>query len=108
MVERFNRTPLSKLETLEESQKADWKSNVLTMTHTYNAAVRDNIGVLPFFFMFGHHSNFAIYAFLGIAQFTLTIFYCQIRHSNGVGSQVLTALVTTLPLHYIRGLVKNN
>ena len=28
----------------------------------------------------------------------LYIFYCQILYSNGVGSQVLTTLVTTLPL----------
>ena len=27
----------------------------------------------------------------------LNIFYCQILYSNGVGSQVLTTLVTTLP-----------
>ena len=29
---------------------------------------------------------------------SLNIFYCQILYSNGVGSQVLTTLVTTLPL----------
>ena len=29
---------------------------------------------------------------------TLNIFYCQILYSNGVGSQVLATLVTTLPL----------
>ena len=30
--------------------------------------------------------------------YSLNIFYCQILHSNGVGSHVLTTLVTTLPL----------
>ena len=29
--------------------------------------------------------------------FSLNIFYCQILYSNGVGSQVLATLVTTLP-----------
>ena len=29
---------------------------------------------------------------------SLNIFYCQILNSNGVGLQVLTTLVTTLPL----------
>ena len=32
---------------------------------------------------------------------SLNIFYCQILYSNGVGSQVLTTLVTTLPLSYL-------
>ena len=31
---------------------------------------------------------------------SLNIFYCQILYSNGVGSQVLTTLVTTLPLQF--------
>ena len=30
---------------------------------------------------------------------SLNIFYCQNIYSNGVGSQVLTTLVSTLPLH---------
>ena len=32
---------------------------------------------------------------------SLNIFYCQNIYSNGVGSQVLTTLVSTLPLHSI-------
>ena len=35
---------------------------------------------------------------------SLNIFYCQILYSNGVGSQVLTTLVTTLPLQVIHTL----
>ena len=33
-----------------------------------------------------------------VITFSLNIFYCKILYSNGVGSQVLTTLVTTLPL----------
>ena len=33
--------------------------------------------------------------------YSLNIFYCQNIYSNGVGSQVLTTLVSTLPLHSI-------
>ena len=32
---------------------------------------------------------------------SLNIFYCQNIYSNGVGSHVLTTLVSTLPLHSI-------
>jgi transposase InsO family protein len=34
--ERFNRTLLSMLGTLNPEQKRDWKSHVNTMTHAYN------------------------------------------------------------------------
>ena len=37
----------------------------------------------------------------GSSLASLNIFYCQIIYSNGVGSQVLTTLVSTLPLHSI-------
>ena len=43
---------------------------------------------------------FLYYFFSLLLNVSLNIFYCQILYSNGVGSQVLTTLVTTLPLHY--------
>ena len=72
MVERFNRTLLNMLGTLEESQKSDWKSHVSTMTHAYNAAVHDSTGFSPFFLMFGRHPRLAVDAFLGVPQDTVT------------------------------------
>ncbi|MEW8316224.1 MAG: reverse transcriptase domain-containing protein [Candidatus Thiodiazotropha endolucinida] len=73
MVERFNKTLLNMLGTLEESQKADWKSYVSTMTHAYNAAVHDSTGYSPFFLMFGRHPRLAVDAFLGIPQDSETV-----------------------------------
>ena len=73
MVERFNKTLLNMLGTLEESQKADWKSYVSTMTHAYNAAIHDSTGFSPFFLMFGRHPRLAVDAFLGIPQDTETV-----------------------------------
>ena len=70
MVERFNKTLLNMLGTLEESQKADWKSYVSTMTHAYNAAVHDSTGFSQFFLMFGRHPRLAVDVFLGIPQDT--------------------------------------
>ena len=72
MAERFNRTLLNMLGTLEESQKVYWKSHVSTMTHAYNAAVHDSTEFSPFFLMFGRHPRLAIDAFLGIPRDTET------------------------------------
>ena len=68
MVERFNKTLLNMLGTLEEDKKSDWKSHVSTMTHAYNAAIHDSTGFSPFFLMFGRHPRLAVDAFLGLPQ----------------------------------------
>ena len=68
MVERFNRTLLNMLGTLQDNQKADWKSHLSTLTHAYNAATHDSTGFSPFYLMFGRHSRLAVDAFLGLPQ----------------------------------------
>lgn len=68
MPERFNRTLLNMLGTLDEYQKADWKSHVPTLTHAYNAATHMSTGHSPFYLMFGRHPRLAVDAFLGLPQ----------------------------------------
>ena len=51
--ERFNRTLLSMLGTLNPEQKRDWKSHVNTMTHAYNSTKHDTTGMTPYFLLFG-------------------------------------------------------
>ena len=68
MVERFNKTLLNMLGTLQDNQKADWKSRVSTLTHAYNATTHDSTGFSPFYLMFGRHPRLAVDAFLGIPQ----------------------------------------
>ena len=68
MVERFNRTLLNMLGTLQDDKKADWKSHLFTLTHAYNAATHDSTGFSPFYLMFGCHPRLAVDAFLGMPE----------------------------------------
>ncbi|XP_062597658.1 uncharacterized protein LOC134259072 [Saccostrea cucullata] len=51
--ERFNRTLLKMLGTLETTQKADWKTYISSIVHAYNSTRQDSTGFSPFYLMFG-------------------------------------------------------
>ena len=68
MCERFNKTLLDMLGTLQEKQKSDWKSYIPTLTHTYNADTHKSTGYAPFYLMYGRHPRLAEDAFLGIGD----------------------------------------
>nr|XP_061833148.1 protein NYNRIN-like [Nerophis lumbriciformis] len=52
-VERFNRTLLSMLGTLEPKQKKRWKEYVKPLCHAYNCTKNDVTGYTPYELMFG-------------------------------------------------------
>ena len=58
--ERFNKTLLSMLGTLEPGKKADWKSHVAPLVHAYNACTHATTKKSPFFLMFGHNPRLLI------------------------------------------------
>ncbi len=66
--ERFNRTLLSMLGTLDPKKKVDWKSHVSPLVHAYNATRHDSTNQSPFFLMFGRHPRLAIDLALGIPE----------------------------------------
>lgn len=66
MTERFNRTLLGMLGTLNDEQKQDWKSYVAPLVHAYNATRHESTGFAPHFLMFGRFPRLAVDAFLGI------------------------------------------
>ena len=59
-VERYNRTLLSMLGTLQDSQKKDWRKYVKPLTHAYNCMVNETTGYSPYFLMFGRHARLPI------------------------------------------------
>ena len=66
MTERFNRTLLSMLGTLEDKQKEDWKSFVAPLVHAYNSTCHKKTGFAPHYLMFGRFPRLAVDAFSGI------------------------------------------
>ena len=61
LTERFNRTLLTMLRTLEHAKKLDWKSSVSSLVHAYNCTNHDSTGFSPYEIMFGCKPKLPIY-----------------------------------------------
>lgn len=65
-VERFNRTLLSMLGTLEEKDKQHWRDFVKPLVHAYNCTRNDTTGYSPYELMFGGQPTLPVDLILGI------------------------------------------
>lgn len=60
LTERFNRTLIQMLGTLENHQKQDWKSYISSLVHAYNSMRQETTGQSPFFLMFGREPKLPV------------------------------------------------
>ena len=66
--EKFNRTLLSMLGTLEPGDKAKWQQWVPTLTHAYNCTRCESTGFSPYYLMFGRMPRLPIDIEYGVTQ----------------------------------------
>ncbi|CAI5660368.1 unnamed protein product [Oreochromis niloticus] len=58
--ERFNRTLLSMLGTLENVQKQNWSQHISQLVHAYNCSQNESTGYSPYYLMFGRNARLPI------------------------------------------------
>ena len=66
--ERFNKTLLNMLGTLELDKKKDWKRYLAPLVHAYNSTIHDTTGFSPYYLMFGKEPRLAVDVALGLPE----------------------------------------
>ena len=64
--ERFNRTLIGMLSSLDPNLKSNWKSHIHPLIHAYNCTRHDSTNYSPFYLMFGRHPRLPVDLFFQI------------------------------------------
>ena len=64
-VERFNRTLIEMLATLDEPKKSEWSQHTKYLTHAYNCTRHDTTNFSPFEIMFGRQPRLSVDWYFG-------------------------------------------
>ena len=65
LTERFNRTLINMLGTLDPDQKSDWKKYIPSLVHAYNCTRHDSTGFSPYELMFNRQPTLPVDLLLG-------------------------------------------
>lgn len=65
-VERWNRTLINMLRSLEEDKKANWRSSLPTVVHAYNSCIHQSTGYSPYYLFFGRHPRLPVDIAFGV------------------------------------------
>ncbi|KAK3086508.1 hypothetical protein FSP39_019394 [Pinctada imbricata] len=94
MTERFNRTLLDMLGTLEPQQKSNWKPHVAPLVHAYNCTRHESTGHSPYYLLFGREPRLPVDLAFGIneqQQKSLTKYVEELRDRMKKAYEVATA-----------------
>lgn len=89
-VERFNRTLLNMLGTLESQKKSHWREHVKPLVHAYNCTKNETTGFTPYELMFGRQPRLPVDLAFGL----------PVNHRPGSHSQYVRNLKSQLEDSY--------
>ena len=65
-VERWNRTLISMIRSLENDKKTEWRKHLKAIVHAYNSRIHESTGFSPYFLFFGRHPKLPVDLAFGI------------------------------------------
>lgn len=65
-VERFNRSLIGLIRSLDDNKKVDWRKSLPAIVHAYNCRIHQRTGFSPYYLFFGRHPRLPIDVAFGI------------------------------------------